>query len=264
MTQQQRLNALLDLVTARGTISIPEITEELDVSAATARRYLTALADQRLINRTHGGASVLGGGYELPIQYKAGRQAEAKTSIGRAAAALVKPGSAVGLNGGTTTTEVARALGLMTSAGGDDGGTALTLVTNALNIAYELSVRPQIKIVVTGGVSRRQSYELVGPLVGRALSDVALDLVILGVDGLSAQFGATTVSESEAEVSQRFIDVAARVVVVADATKLERVTFGRICPLHRIDTLVTDAPAGAEFGRGLEAAGVEVIVADPA
>jgi DeoR family transcriptional regulator of aga operon len=264
MTQQQRLNALLDLVTARGTISIPEITQELDVSAATARRYLTALAEQRLINRTHGGASVLGGGYELPIQYKAGRQAEAKIAIGRAAAALVKPGSAVGLNGGTTTTEVARALGLMTSASGDESGTALTLVTNALNIAYELSVRPQVKIVVTGGVSRRQSYELVGPLVGRALSDVALDVVILGVDGLSLQFGATTVSESEAEVSQRFIDVAARVVVVADATKLERVTFGRICPLHRIDTLVTDGPAGAEFARGLEAAGVEVIVADPA
>jgi DeoR family transcriptional regulator of aga operon len=261
MSQQQRLNALLDLITERGELSIPEIIDELGVSAPTARRYLTALAEQRLITRTHGGASVLGSGYELPLQYKVGRQAEAKVAIGRAAAALIKPDDSVGINGGTTTTEVARALGRMTRTGQDDGDTALTLVTNALNIAYEMSVRPQVKLVVTGGVSRRQSYELVGTLVGRTLSDVVLDLVILGVDGLSTQFGATTVHESEAEVSQRFIDVAKRVVVVADSTKIEHVTFSRICPLQRIHTLVTDAPVSGDFARGLEAAGVEVIVA---
>jgi DeoR family transcriptional regulator, aga operon transcriptional repressor len=261
MTQQQRLNALLDLITERGDVSIPEIIKELDISAPTTRRYLTALADQRLITRTHGGASALGSGYELPLQYKVSRQAEAKVAIGRAAAALVNPGDSVGLNGGTTTTEVAKALGR--TLGGSDSATTLTLVTNALNIAYELSVRPQIKMVVTGGVSRRQSYELVGTMVTRSLSDVVLDLVILGVDGLSLQFGATTVHESEAEVSQRFIDVAKRVVVVADATKVERVTFARICPLHRIDTLVTDAPVSADVARGLDAAGVDTIVAAP-
>jgi DeoR family transcriptional regulator of aga operon len=260
MTQQQRLNALLDLITERGDVSIPEIITALDISAPTARRYLSALADQRLITRTHGGASVLGGGYELPLQYKVSRQAEAKVAIGALAAALVNPGDSVGLNGGTTTTEVARALG-RTIGGGSDGTTALTLVTNALNIAYELSVRPRIKMVVTGGVSRRQSYELVGSMVNRSLSDVVLDLVILGVDGINLQFGATTVHESEAEVSQRFIDVAKRVVVVADATKVERVTFARICPLNRIDTLVTDAPVSGDFARGLDAAGVEVVVA---
>jgi DeoR family transcriptional regulator of aga operon len=262
MTQQQRLNALLDLITERGDVSIPEILKELDISAPTARRYLTALADQRLITRTHGGASVLGSGYELPLQYKVARQAEAKIAIGHAAAALVNPGDSVGLNGGTTTTEVARALGRMLG-GSSEGATTLTLVTNALNIAYELSVRPQIKMVVTGGVSRRQSYELVGTMVNRSLADVVLDLVILGVDGLNLQFGATTVHESEAEVSQRFIDVAKRVVVVADATKIERVTFARICALQRIDTLVTDAPINGEVARGLDAAGVDVIVASP-
>jgi DeoR family transcriptional regulator of aga operon len=100
-------------------------------------------------------------------------------------------------------------------------------------------------------------------MVNRSLADVVLDLVILGVDGLNLQFGATTVHESEAEVSQRFIDVAKRVVVVADATKIERVTFARICALQRIDTLVTDAPVSGDFARGLDAAGVDVIVASP-
>lgn len=92
MTPQQRLNALLELVSERGNVSIAEIGELLGISAATARRDLATLADQRLVTRTHGGAAALGAGYELPLQYKIARQAEAKTAIARAAARLVQPG----------------------------------------------------------------------------------------------------------------------------------------------------------------------------
>ena len=60
MTQQQRLNALLELVSERGNVTIAEIGEALGISAATARRDLTTLAEQRLVTRTHGGAAALG------------------------------------------------------------------------------------------------------------------------------------------------------------------------------------------------------------
>ena len=75
MTQQQRLNQLLELVSDRGNVTIAEIGEALGISPATARRDLTTLAAQRLVTRTHGGASALGSGYELPLQYKIARQA---------------------------------------------------------------------------------------------------------------------------------------------------------------------------------------------
>ena len=54
----------------------------------------------------------------------------------------------------------------------------LTVVTNALNIASELAVRPNLKLVVTGGVARAESYELVGPLAESALASLNLDLVV--------------------------------------------------------------------------------------
>ena len=53
----------------------------------------------------------------------------------------------------------------------------LTVVTNSLNIASELAVRPNLKLVVTGGVARAESYELVGPLAESALAGLNLDLV---------------------------------------------------------------------------------------
>lgn len=261
MTPQQRLNAVLELVSERGNVSIAEISDELDVSAATARRDLATLADQRLITRTHGGAAALGTGYELPLQYKIPRQAEAKTAIARAAAALIQPGETVGVNGGTTTTELARELGRSERFIPSSGEFGITIVTNALNIAYELSVRANVKIVVTGGVARRQSYELVGPLVRDTLDEFSLDVVVLGVDGLHPHFGLTTVHEGEAEVSRHFAAVGRRTIVVADATKLMRATFARICPLDRIDVLVTDQPVGPGLAHDLDVAGVQLVVA---
>ncbi|MFJ5144300.1 DeoR/GlpR family DNA-binding transcription regulator [Curtobacterium sp. NPDC088465] len=261
MTPQQRLNALLELVSDRGNVSIAEIGEALGISAATARRDLTTLADQRLVTRTHGGAAALGAGYELPLQYKIARQAEAKTAIARATAALVSPGDTVGLNGGTTTTEVARELGKSERFIRADGECGITIVTNALNIGYELSIRANVKIVVTGGVARRQSYELIGPTVRDTLDGFALDVVVLGVDGLSGQYGATTMHEGEAEVSRHFASVGRRIIVVADSTKIERSTFARICPLDRIDVLVTDQAVPASFAAELASAGVELVVA---
>jgi len=261
VTQQQRLNQLLELVSDRGNVTIAEIGEALGISPATARRDLTTLAAQRLVTRTHGGASALGSGYELPLQYKIARQAEAKLAIARATAGLVQAGDSVGLNGGTTTSEVARELGRSDRFAAADGSVGVTIVTNALNVAYELSVRSHVKIVVTGGVSRQQSYELVGPMVSSSLAGMALDVAVLGVDGLTARFGATTVHEGEADVSRQFAAVAKKVVVVADATKLGRSTFARICPLDVLDVLVTDHPVPDDLQRALDAAGVEVVVA---
>ena len=260
MTKQQRLNRILELLSQRGSASIAELADALGASVATIRRDLNTLAQQRLITRNHGGATALGSSYELPLQYKIGRQAEAKLAIARAITELVGPGTSVGLNGGTTTTEVARSIGRAEHLSRKEGAHGVTIVTNALNIAYELSVREHVKIVVTGGVPRRQSYELIGPLVGASLHDFSLDLAILGVDGLSLAFGATTLHEGEAAASREIAAVARRTIVAADSTKLGKATFARICPLERVDMLVTDS-VPPEAADELAAADVEVLIA---
>src|SRR5690606_19548045 len=156
MSRDARWKALLELLVERGRLDVEDAAGELGVSAATIRRDVDQLAEQQMLVRTRGGAAVHGVSYELPLRYKTARHASERQRIARAAAALVAPGETVGLTGGTTTTEVARALAVR----GDlsSGSPALTVVTNALNLANELAVRPQFKIVVTGGVARAQSY----------------------------------------------------------------------------------------------------------
>ncbi|MFD1717782.1 DeoR/GlpR family DNA-binding transcription regulator [Georgenia deserti] len=263
MRQQQRLNAILDALGAEGHLSIDAIVRRFAVSAATARRDLDVLARQRLVTRTHGGAVAAGSAYELPLQYKIARHARAKVAIAERAAQLVAPGEVVGLTGGTTTTQVARALGAAPRMSADRGH-GVTVVTNALNIAYELAIRPHVKLVVTGGVARPQTFELVGPMAGATMAGLALDWAVIGVDGLDARYGATTPDEGEAAVNRDLVTTARRVVVVADGSKLGRSTFARICSLEEISTVVTDAEPEADLADALAAAEVEVIVARPA
>jgi DeoR family transcriptional regulator of aga operon len=253
----ERLSTLLDLLGQRGKVDVDDVAEELAVSAATIRRDLDHLADQQLLTRTRGGAVANNVAYDLPLRYKTARHASEKERIGRGAAALVARGSVIGLNGGTTTTEVARALALRPELNGaDDPG--VTVVTNALNIASELAVRPQVKIVVTGGVARTASFELSGPLATRILDEITMDVVFLGVDAVDPAHGAYAHHEGEASINRLMTERARRVVVVADSSKLGRHAFARICPTSAIDTLITDSAAPAELVTAFEAEGVPV------
>jgi DeoR family transcriptional regulator of aga operon len=119
----------------------------------------------------------------------------------------------------------------------------VTVVTNALNIANELAVRPNIKLVSTGGLARSESYELVGPLAEQTLADLHVDAAFVGVDGISSDDGLTTHHEAEAHTNRALIERAGRVIVVADGSKLGTVAFARICGLGAVDELIT---AGAD------------------
>ena len=262
MQRPTRWTALLDMLAGDGRVEIDTAAERLGVSAATVRRDLDELASQQLLVRTRGGAVPTSVSYDLPLRYKLTRRPDEKRSIAAAAAELVIPGSVVGLNGGTTTTEVARALALrpdLRDDSSDGSGTPITVVTNALNIAHELAVRPQVRLVVTGGVVRAQSYELTGPLATPVLERLTLDLAFLGVDAISVADGATTNNESEAAVNELMTQRARTVVVVADSSKLGRRAFARICSIDCVDILVTGATGDGPLIADLRAAGVDVM-----
>jgi len=259
MSRDARWKTLLELLVERGRLDVEEAAAELGVSAATIRRDFDRLAEQQMLVRTRGGAVVHGVSYELPLRYKTARRASEKQRIATAVAKLVAPGEAVGLTGGTTTTEVARALAVRGELA--SGSPALTVVTNALNIANELLVRSRMKVVVAGGVVRPKSFELVGPLGGALLREVTLDVALLGVDAIDPQLGAAAHHEGEAAMNSLMVARAKRVVVIADSSKLGGHAFARICPVDRVETLVTDSGANPEVVAAFRAAGVHVICA---
>lgn len=251
MRQAERLSAILDALASDGAVDVGSLVERFGVSAATVRRDLQLLETQRLLTRTHGGAVTSDVLYELPLRYRSARHQAEKLRIAAEAADRVHDGAVVGLTGGTTTTEVARSIL-------DRRG--LTVVTNALNIAGELAIRADLKLLVTGGTARPESYELIGPIAEQALERLNLDVVFVGVDGISVASGLTTHHEVEAHTNRAMIERAHRVVVVTDSSKLGRVAFAQICSVEAVDDLITDDGAGTAVIRELSDAGIAVSV----
>ncbi|MFT3865571.1 MAG: DeoR/GlpR family DNA-binding transcription regulator [Solirubrobacterales bacterium] len=248
MRRSERLDAIIAALADTGSVSVAALTADLGASPATIRRDLELLEEQNLLTRSHGGAVRNGTLYELPVRYRGGRQVEEKRRIAEAAAERIGDADTVCFSGGTTTTEVARLV----------RGRSLTVVTNAVNIASELVVSETIRLVVTGGVARPQTYELIGPLAEQSLAGLNVDVLFLGVDGINAD-GLTTHDEVEAHTDRKMVERAARTIIVADSSKIGRSALAAICPLGEIDELITDTAAPAEEVAKLRQGGIEVI-----
>jgi len=248
-----RLRCLLALLRERHEATPAELAAHLGVSGATVRRDLADLEQRMLVHRTHGRVRVVDAEHhELPVTLRDGQFRDAKRRIATYAATLVPPGRhGVAINGGSTAAEVARALG--SHAG-------LTAMTNSLSTALQLAARPQLRVVVNGGWLRQQSHELVGPLAEAAFSSTRFGTALLGADGVSASVGATTHDETEARVNRQMVLHADRVVIVADGSKVGRITDASFAAAGELHDLVTDATAPPGEVLRLRGLGVRVHV----
>ena len=253
MLGEERRKKILRELSFRGAITVTSLRQTLGYSETTLRRDLQRMAEAGLLRRAHGGAviDVVDDPIESSPTAKAVLHADEKQAIGAAAARLVTPGDTLALNGGTTTAQVARAL---------RGLTPLRLVTNSIGVASDLAGQPGIEVTLTGGTVRG-SLELSGPLAEQSLRELYVRTAFIGVDGLTVRHGLTTYDQVEAQTNRAIIAHAERVVVVADHTKIGRVTMALIAPYQAVHTLVTDEAASADDLDALRERGIEVIIA---
>jgi DeoR/GlpR family transcriptional regulator of sugar metabolism len=254
MLAQQRQAAILDRVRAAGGVRVSELAAEYGVSDMTIRRDLESLADRGLLEKVHGGATTVnpGSAHEPGFEAKSVRQRDEKAAIATRAAAMVSPGDAIALSAGTTTAGLAQRLVDLPS---------LTVVTNSIPVAdiFYRAGRPDQTVVLTGGV-RTPSDALVGPVAVSAVDKLHLDLLFLGVHGMSERAGYTTPNLMEADVNRALVAAAERLVVLADHTKWGTVGISSIVPLDRADVLITDDGLDADARDVLEDAVKDLIV----
>lgn len=234
MLARQRHDLIVEAVRTDGSVRVRDLALLLDVSEMTVRRDLDRLSSQGLIDKVHGGATraAFPSADEPGFDAKLRRQEREKANIGRAAAAMVKPGTSVALSAGTTTWTLAKQLMQVPD---------LTVVTNSPSIAqvFYRVARPDRTVVLTGGV-RTPSDALVGPLATAALSSLHVDLLFMGVHGMDPDQGFSTPNLAEAEVNRALVLAARNLVVVADHTKWGTQGLAQIAPLDDATTVVTD------------------------
>ncbi|TBW33439.1 DeoR/GlpR transcriptional regulator [Siculibacillus lacustris] len=249
----KRHQVILATLGEREQATVLELSEMLGVSHVTIREDLRQLEEAGQLVRSRGGAIAIGDRrFEQPLELTRRSEPEAKRAIGRAAAALVRDGQTIIVDVGSTTTAMAESL--------DGEFFDLTVVTNGLNIALTLEKRRNSTIIVTGGTLRPLQHSLVAPLGTTLLERINADVAFLGCNGIDPRRGFTNSNVAEAEIKQAMIASAARVVVLADHTKLAQIASAFVAPLAAADLLVTDDGADPRLVQELRSAGLEVLV----
>jgi DeoR/GlpR family transcriptional regulator of sugar metabolism len=251
MLREERFERIRSELAVKGSVDGDELAAALKTSRATIRRDLDTMQERGMLRRTHGGAVSIDTGNELPFQSKLNAFLPEKRAIGVCAASLIKDGNVIGCTGGTTVIQVIKAL----------REKHVTVVTNAVNVAMELAAAESVEVVVTGGVLRTRSYELVGHLAERTIKDFRLDIALLGVDGLDFELGLSTFTIAEAHAAALYIDHAREVWVVADHSKIGKTAPGLIAPISRVTRVITDANISPELVDAFTAAGLGLTIA---
>ncbi len=248
----ERQRQILTLLAKQGRLSVAEIVKQFAISEATARRDVGLLASQGKAQRVHGGIiAVDQAPPELPILQRTSEEKNEKARIGRVAADLVEERETVFIGSGTTPLEVARNL---------RGRRNLTVITNSLPVLNMLAGEKDMAVISLGGMLRDSELSFIGHIAEQALAEIRVDKVIMGTRGLSLQHGLTNDYLQETLTDRAILKIGREVIIVADYTKINRVSTALLAPLKSIHTLITDFKADKRFIQAVKRLGIEVIV----
>lgn len=252
MSGQARHELILELLHRDGHVEVSHLAETFATSEVTIRRDLDHLARVGVLRRVHGGAeSALLRGEGMPFVMRELDAATIKAHMATAVSELLVDGEAVALDSGTSGEAVARAL---TSR-------RLTIMPFSLQAIAVLAGSGSVSLLLPGGSVRAEEGAIVGPLAEAALTSLRFDTAIISPCAASVADGLMAFDLQDAAIKRGMIAAARRVVLVAEGAKFSRSAMAIICPLERIDILVTDESAPiAVLDAVREAGGVVVTV----
>jgi DeoR/GlpR family transcriptional regulator of sugar metabolism len=249
----ERQNQIMQLLACKQRIRVTEICETFEVSEATARRDLEALAVQGKLQRVHGGAIPVGhAAPELPLLERCLEQASEKERIGKAAAAMVNNNETILLGSGTTVLEVAKNI---------REHKGLTVITNSLPVINTLSGLPEISVIVLGGMLRGSELSFIGHITEQALAEVHAEKVFIGTRAISLDQGLTNDYLQETMTDRAILKAGREVIVVADHSKFGRVATALLAPIESVHIIVTDEGTQQDFLDAVQERGLRVVTA---
>ena len=229
---EDRHQWILERLGDQRQVTTNSVAADLGVSVDTVRRDLRLLHDRGLLRRVHGGALPLS-----PLSPSfAGRSEDDWTERSQLADLVVRglrSGQVIGLDGGTTTTEIAARI---------PQSLEITIVTNNPAAAVRLADHQSVKVILLGGTVDLQWMATTGPTTVDSIRGYHLDLAVVGACSFDPIAGATTRSQNEVATKQAFIEAATETVIPLESSKLSTMAPFHIADASAITVLV---PEGA-------------------
>ena len=247
-TIQQRRDAILTEAYKSGHVSVRGISEVLGVSEATVRRDLHGLADEGLLELTHGGATLTRNS-DYSFISKSMRNIQAKRAIAKIASDMITDGDQVFLDSGTTCFEMTPYLRSKRS---------LSVIVNSIRTGQELYT-PSLNVLMLGGQYRPERMDTVGPMTAEVLERLRGYRAFLGTDGISKDFGLTSVDIDSAHIFTLAARNARECILLADSSKFDQPSLYKITDFSGISTVITEKKPSKEWENFFLSNNVEVV-----
>jgi DeoR/GlpR family transcriptional regulator of sugar metabolism len=254
-----RLIEIIKKLKRDSTVNVEDLSRFFSVTGATIRSDLRELEKRKLITKTHGGAILknvieenLRTDRDPSYNNRIMQNIDLKEEIGTVVASMIKAGDSILLDDGSTTLQVAKKLPLDKN---------ITVVTNGLNICLELLRKPNVKVIAIGGMLNKIDLSYYGRVAEETTRKFNANKAILGASGITINNGVTTPDEMKAELKKVMISNSSELIIVADHTKLSRVSLVPVCDINKVDILVVDSRTSKDLINKFKNYGVDIIVA---
>lgn len=247
-----RHSEILELAHAGGHVKVEVLAAHFGVTPQTIRKDLNELCKRRLLHRVHGGAVIRSGVVNYGYEERRKLAEEEKGLIGVRAASLIPDDCSIFINIGTTTEQVARSLSRRSG---------LLVISNNINVANLLYHKPNIDVMLTGGMVRETDGGLVGDIATETFGRFKVDFAVVGTSAIDPDGTLLDFDFREVRAAQAILKNARHRILVTDSMKYDRTAPVRICHISQMETFVTDRPPPDDIARICADNGVEVILA---
>lgn len=255
MMKLKRQEEIARLLETQGSVQVADLSKQFNVTEKTIRQDLRRLEELAIATRVHGGAVVNGKGSGIfPVFARKQHSLPEKERIAYKALELIEDGDTIILDAGTTTQKLAAIL-----------DKSVTVLTNDLVIANDLMDKPEITLLVTGGILKRAkgSSALIGQDALHMLGKYHVDKYFLGASAIDFQNGLMLFTTDEVDLKRAMLRAASQVICLADSTKFRKRALISFAQLNEVNCIVTDEVFPSEDLEFLKAQGIHVVVASP-
>ncbi len=232
MLKEERQRIILSEVELHNRVLLTDMAEILDVSVDTVRRDVKELDGEEKLRKVHGGAVSLG--FVSPATGSPNTYAlEEKRVIAEKAVSLLRDGSVIFIDGGTTCLELARML---------PENLNLTCFTLSLPVALQLLTKPRTEVIMIGGKVSREAQIATGASAVHALADIRVDYGFIGTGYVDALHGLTEFDWEVVQVKKAVIEASKKAILLSISEKLNSQHRYRTCDISAINTLITELP----------------------
>ena len=223
---------------------------EFEVSEDAIRRDLRALAAEGRCRRVYGGALPLS---KAPMATRIEEARDRKRALARKAASLVQPGQFVFLDSGSTNLALIACL---------PEEFELTIATNSIDIAAAALRRPDLRLILIGGLVDSSVGGCVDASATLSVAQMNIDLGIIGACAVSFTAGISAHDLSDAIFKRGVLAASRKNLVLVTTEKLGARAPHRVAELKDIDAFVVEHDADADALGELATAAREILMAD--